>query len=95
MRVRYTLRAQADLDAIFSYLDARAPAGAQSVKTTIERRIALLADFANIAPATDEPGVYELTIVRHPYKVYYEISGDEVWIVHIRDARRRPWLGQG
>ena len=44
-----------------------------------------------MAPETDVPGVYELTVVRYPYQVYYEISGDEVWIVHIRDARRRHW----
>ena len=91
MRVRYTPRAHADLDAIFSYLDVRAPSAAQSVKGTIERRIALLAQFPRIAPATDLQGVHELTIIRYPYKVYYEISGDDVWILHIRDARRHPW----
>jgi plasmid stabilization system protein ParE len=53
MRVRYTPRAHADLAAIFDYLDARSPAAAQSVKTTIERRIALLTDFSNIAPETE------------------------------------------
>ena len=92
MRVRYTLSAQADLDAIYAYLDARAPVAAQSVKDMIERRIALLAEFPHVAPETDRPGVYELTIVRYPYHVYYEISGDEIWIVHIRDSRRRTWL---
>lgn len=91
MRVRYTLRAQADLDAIYTYLDTRAPAAAQSVKTVIEQRIAVLADFPQMAPETDQPGVYELTIVRYPYHIYYEVNGDEVWILHIRDARRRPW----
>ncbi len=90
MRVRYTRRAQADLDAIFAYLDARSPAGALSVKVTIEHRIAMLADFPHIAPTTDVPGVYELTILRYPYKVYFEISGSEVWILHIRHAARRP-----
>ena len=44
-----------------------------------------------MAPETDEPGIRELTIVRYPYKVYYEVAEDEVWVVHIRDARRRPW----
>lgn len=91
MRVRYTPRAQADLEAIFSYLEARVPAAAQSVKTLIERRIASLSEFPRMAPETDRPGVYELTIVRYPYQIYYEIAGDEVWILHIRDARRRPW----
>ena len=91
MRVRYTPQAQNDLDTIYYYLDKRAPAAARSVKDTIERRISRHADFPLMAPETDEPGIRELTIIRYPYKVYYEVAGDEVWIVHIRDARRRPW----
>lgn len=94
MRVRYTLRAQSDLDAIYAYIDQRAPAAARSVKELIERRIARLADFPLMAPETDEPGIRELTILRFPYKVYYEVIGEEVWIIHIRDARRRPWIGE-
>ncbi|MGH7059744.1 MAG: hypothetical protein ACREFH_05090 [Stellaceae bacterium] len=43
-----------------------------------------------MAPATDEPNARELTLSRHPYKIYYEIAGDEVWILHIRHTRRRP-----
>jgi plasmid stabilization system protein ParE len=93
MRVRYTVRAQADLDAIFTYLDQRAPSAARSVKEMIERRIASLAYFPLAAPDTDEPGIRELTIVRYPYKVYYEVAADEVWIIHIRHAARRPWQG--
>ncbi|MCC6948664.1 MAG: type II toxin-antitoxin system RelE/ParE family toxin [Bradyrhizobiaceae bacterium] len=91
MKVRYTLRAHADLDAIYLFLDERNPAAARSVKRFIEQRIAWLADFPYVASATDEPGIFELTITRYPYKVYYEVQGDEVWIVHIRHAARRPW----
>jgi toxin ParE1/3/4 len=91
MRVRYTLRAQRDLDAVYTYLDQRAPAAARSVKELVERRIASLGDFPLAAPETDEPGVRELTIVRYPYKVYYEVESDEVWIIHIRHTSRRPW----
>jgi hypothetical protein len=50
MKVRYTRRAQADLEAIFAYLDARAPAAALSVKSTIERRIAQFETFPLMAP---------------------------------------------
>jgi toxin ParE1/3/4 len=91
MRVRYTLQAQRDLDSIYTYLDRRSPAAAQSVKNLIEHRISGLADFPFMAPETSESGIYELTIVQYPYKVYYEIEGNEVWILHIRDSRRRPW----
>jgi len=70
MKVRYTRRAQGDLAAIYEYLDSKAPAAAQSVKAVIERRIAHLSDFPRAALETDQPGVYELTIVQYPYKVY-------------------------
>jgi hypothetical protein len=48
-----------------------------------------------MAPQTDEVAVLELSIVRYPYKVYHEIKGDEeVWILHIRDTRRKLWDGE-
>jgi plasmid stabilization system protein ParE len=49
MKVRYTLRAQNDLDEIYTYLDQRAPAAARTVKELIERRIATLAEFPLMA----------------------------------------------
>jgi plasmid stabilization system protein ParE len=91
MKVRYTPRAQSDLDSIFSYLDAQAPNAARAVKSAIVRRIALLGTFPLLAPMSEISGVHEMTIIRFPYKVYYEVHDDEVWVLHIRDARRRPW----
>ena len=91
MRIRYTLRARADLREIRSYLLERSPRAAVAVLTTIRRRIAWLADFPLMAPATDEPGVRALPVVQYPYRVYYEVLGDEVWILHVRHTRRQPW----
>jgi toxin ParE1/3/4 len=92
MKVRYTVRARGDLDAIYTDLDQRNATAAQSVKDLIERRISRLGMFPLMAPGTDELGVFELSIVRYPYKVYYELKGDEaVWIIHIRDTRRKSW----
>ncbi len=90
MKVRYTLRARADLEEIYGYLQERSPAAAKSVISTIERHIGWLADFPHMAPETDEPGVHELTLARYPYKVYYEVGRGDVRILHIRHARRRP-----
>jgi plasmid stabilization system protein ParE len=91
MRIRYTLRAFADREELFNYIGRRSPDGARAVKRDIDRAIRRLELFPRSAPATDEPEVYELIVPRRPYKVYYRIEADEIWIVHIRDARRRPW----
>ena len=73
MRVRYTLRARADLAEIYEFLDRRHPAAAQRVIATIERQVGWLADFPYMAPATDEAEVRELTLARYPYKIYYVV----------------------
>jgi len=88
--VRYTLRARADLAAIFADLTGRSPSYAQAVRQEIRHRIGQLTDFPQMGPATDEPGVRELTLIRYPYKIYYEAGAEEVRILHVRDARRRP-----
>jgi plasmid stabilization system protein ParE len=94
MRVRYTLRARRDLEAIFDHLSTSAPTAANAVRALLDRRIAQLGEYPLMAPETDVPNVRELSIVRYPYKVYYEVADDEVWILHLRDARRRPWRGR-
>jgi toxin ParE1/3/4 len=91
MRVRYSLRAFADREAIYDYLELRSPQGARDVQRAIVQAIRSLASHPRIGQRTDRPGIYELIVPRRPYKIYYRIEGDEVWIVHIRDARRRPW----
>jgi plasmid stabilization system protein ParE len=94
MRVRYTPRARADLDIVYSYLNERSPAAASAVLKRIRQRIDRLADFPLMAPMTELTGVRALSIVRYPYKAYYRIANDEVLILHVRDSRRAPWKGE-
>ena len=95
MRVRYSFRAFADREAIYDYLEQRSPQGARNVQLAVARAIRSLASYPRLGQRTDRPGVYELIVPRRPYKVYYRIENDEIWILHIRDARRRPWEGEG
>ena len=90
MKVRYTLRARADLEANYEYLEKQQHAAAQRLKSAVERQIGWLIHFPYMAPTTDEAGVRELTLARHPYKIYHEVAGKEVRVLHIRYARRRP-----
>ena len=96
MRVRYTPRARADLETIFSYLDSRNPVAAQSVKREIERSAAALALLPYLGVLIDRsPEFRSLCAGRYPYRLFYRIRNNEVWIVHIRHASRRPWSGEG
>ena len=93
MKVVYTPRARDDLDAIFRYLNDRSPVAAVSVLRTIRNRIAKLADFPLMAPVTEMADIRGLTVLRYPYKAYYRVEGDEILILHVRDARRASWQG--
>ena len=63
MRIRYTVRARADLAEIRSYLLERNPRAAAAVMAAIRQRISWLADFPLMAPETDEPGVRGLHLI--------------------------------
>jgi toxin ParE1/3/4 len=91
MRVRYTRRARADLEAIHRFLHERSPRAAEHVMATLGERIADLARWPRKAPRTDEPGLHVLFIGRYPYKVFYEIEEASILVHHIRHTARRPW----
>jgi len=40
---------------------------------------------------TGRPGVRRAPLIRYPYLIYYTIDADEVTILRIRHAARRPW----
>lgn len=92
MRIRYAPRALSDRRSISDYLNERSPQGALNVQRAIVQAIRSLAGYPRLGRLTAVAEVRELTVPRYPYKVYYLIEGGEIWILHIRDARRRPWL---
>ncbi len=90
MKVRYTRQVVADLLGIADYIRDGNPSAAIAVETAVRSSIDLLADYPKIGRDRPELGARALGIPRYPYTVYYRIESDEVWIVHIRDDRRRP-----
>ena len=89
MRVRYTLRARADLREIFAYLYELSPRGA------IKNTVAQIGHERRRGQATDKADVRRVPVVRYPYAVYFRVSGDEAHIVHIRHTSRRvPKVGE-
>ena len=91
MRVRYTRRARDDLKAILDYLAERSPQGNANVRRSIKKTIELIGDYPDGGRLAGEQGTRVLPAGRYPYLIYWSVEAGEAWILHIRDARRRPW----
>jgi toxin ParE1/3/4 len=95
MRVRHTPRARADIEAIFAYLHSRNPSAARALNRAIDQAVELLALSPYVGSVIDRaPEFRGIRVGRYPYRLYYRIRDDEVWIVHVRHARQRPWEGE-
>jgi addiction module RelE/StbE family toxin len=94
MKVRYTPRARRDLQDIYSYIEPRNAGAARSVEAVIRHTAETLAEFPYIGVQTDRaPQFRGIKAGRYPYRIYYRIEDDEIWIVHIRHMARQPWEG--
>ena len=91
MRVRYRDRALSDLDQIFQYLDKRSPSGARNVIDSIRDAIVAVAEHPLSAERTTYAGIHIKVVRRYRYKIFYRVDTDEVEILHVRHAARRPW----
>jgi plasmid stabilization system protein ParE len=89
MKVRYTRQAILDLLIIADYVGERNPFAAADVEAAIRATIDLLADYPRIGRDRPDLDARALGVPRYSYTAYYRIEGDEVWIVHIRDDRRK------
>jgi plasmid stabilization system protein ParE len=94
MRVRYTLRARSDLQAIIEYIVERNPVGALNLKRAMNRTLELIGQYPAGGRRIGEQGTRVLPVGRYPYLIYWSVEAGEAWIVHIRHASRRPWQGQ-
>jgi toxin ParE1/3/4 len=94
MRIRYTPRASRDLAAILLYLSKHSPQGMRNVRRAIDNTERLIGQFPQAGRLSKETGTRVLPAGRYPYLIYWTIEAGEAWIVHIRDARRKPWRGE-
>ena len=95
MRLRYSRRALADLNAITDYLLDRSPQGAERVIAAIESAVKNIAAFPMIGRLQSTASVRKVTVGRHPYDVFYVVdnTAGEVSILTIRHAARAREFG--
>ena len=90
MRLRYTIPALADLEAILDYVAGQSPRSATRVHARIQRMASLLPSFPNIGVRTNDPTIRRLATPPYPYLIFYERTDEEVIVHAIRHAARNP-----
>jgi plasmid stabilization system protein ParE len=90
MRVRYTEPAADDLEDIISYFHDVAPSVVADFADCIDDAIAKLVDNPYLVQETEKPGVRRWYLRRFRYSIFFTVEGDELVILHIQHAARRP-----
>lgn len=90
MKLRYTLPAFADLDAILDYLAAHSPQGARRVQDRLRTMIDLLLLYPGIGRRTNDPSIRRIHASPYPFVIFYEATESEVIIHAVRHAARDP-----
>lgn len=90
MRLRYTLPALADLNAVLDYIAAHSPQGTRRVQARVQAVIDLLLLHPHIGTRTDDPTIRRMTTSPYPYLVFYEATEVEIIIHAVRHAARDP-----
>ena len=92
MNVVFSKLALGQLDEILSHIAQRSPQGAKRVEARFRQVVEFIAQHPQAAQEmTGRPGVRRAPLIRYPYLIYYTIDADEVTILRIRHAARRPW----
>ena len=90
MRLRFTPRALAELEAILATIAEQAPQGARRVEDRIRKAIALLVGHPMGGQQTSNPRLRRIVVRPYPYLIFYEVIGDEVVIIAVRHGARDP-----
>jgi toxin ParE1/3/4 len=92
MKLVYSRRALADLDAIATYYSANASlATAGSIERRFVDVIERIRRNPEAAPRVAQRSqVRTVAVIRYPFRIFYRVHGDTIEILHIRHTSRRP-----
>jgi addiction module RelE/StbE family toxin len=91
MKVRFTRKAQTDLDRIRSFIIGENPEAASRVVSRLMDLARSLGDNPEEGRMTDQPSISVLITPRLPYLIFYRVIGAEVQVLHIRHTSRSRW----
>lgn len=89
MRVRWTIPAARDLEAIEDYIARDDPAAAFRVATTIRERTGLLADHPHLGRPGRVSGTREFVITGTPYIIAYAVEDTHIAILRVMHGAQK------
>jgi toxin ParE1/3/4 len=95
VKIVWSDRAQADIAAVYRYLDVRNPVAAQKVMRTISAAASQLEAYPELGRPAPESNCRLLQVPRFPYLLAHRIRSGAVEILAVFDERRerpREWL---
>jgi toxin ParE1/3/4 len=90
VKLRYTLPALADLNAVLDCIAAHSPLSARRVHSRIQAIIDLLLLYPGTGTRTDDPIIRRMTALPYPYLIFYEATETGIIVHAVRHAARDP-----
>ena len=93
MKVIYTEEALRDLDEILEFIELNYPA----ISSAFEKRLRSVEQRIGRWPKSAQEveqrrGVHVVSLVRYPYRLFYQVTNNMVEVLHIHHAaRQEPW----
>ncbi len=95
MKLRYGNDALRQIENALSYVEARSPQGAASLRERILAAAALVQHHPHAAQATSRRNTRRVVLTPYPYVLFYRVAADEVIITRFRHAARKPLSEKG
>jgi toxin ParE1/3/4 len=74
VKLRYALRAAAELNEVLAYIEHRSPLGARHVQARIQMIIDLLLQHPNTGQFTSNSRLRRMVVSPYPYLIFYEVT---------------------
>jgi toxin ParE1/3/4 len=89
MRVIYTEEALENLDGILAYIASNYPTVYEAFQSRLQSVVKRISEWPDSAQEVAErPGVRVVPLIRYPYKVFYQNTGQAIEILYIHHAAR-------
>jgi toxin ParE1/3/4 len=90
VKLRFTLRAAAELERVLAYIDERSPEGAHRVKRRIHDLLEAVASHPKVGAATSRRGLRRIVVYPYSYLIFYQATETEIIVHGVRHGARDP-----